>query len=112
MTLIYKALKPKHLMPALMFEQGYFSSSMCFYNVFLDYLINPEYCFACFDKLEIVGLIKALSDYKPGCILISVLCVNADYRRQGIAKKLLISMIDIIKQKKFNKIFLPRIYLQ
>ena len=64
---------------------------------------NPNTCFAATDKDTVIGVILTGHDGRRG--IIHHLCVHLDYRRMGIAGKLVDAAEEALKKEGIQKIF-------
>lgn len=64
---------------------------------------NPETCFCAVEENTIIGVILTGHDGRRG--IIHHMCVNPDYRRQGIASKLVKLAEDALKKEGIQKVF-------
>lgn len=65
---------------------------------------NPETCFVAEDGNKIIGVIIAGNDGRRGYIYHTA--VNPDYRRQGIARRLVDAALDALQALDINKVAL------
>ena len=64
---------------------------------------NPNTCFAAVDKEKIIGVILTGHDGRRA--IINHMCVHPEYRRMGIAGKLVASAEEALKKEGIQKIF-------
>ena len=64
---------------------------------------NPNTCFAAVDKEKIIGVILTGHDGRRA--IIHHMCVHPEYRRMGIAGKLVASAEEALKKEGIQKIF-------
>lgn len=64
---------------------------------------NPETCFCAVEENKVVGVILTGHDGRRG--IIHHMCVNPDFRRQGIASKLVKLAEDALKKEGIQKVF-------
>lgn len=77
------------------------------YNVYTYWILENDYSSACYiaeENDKIIGFISGIPSIDKQSIFIWQLCFHIDYRGRGIASSLLNSLINKVKELKFEKI--------
>ena len=105
MDLSYGVLKTEDLAEAMVLEQRYFVETCTMHYEMLSHLMNSGVCFKCtVADGRIVGFVKAEIDREKNVASLDVVCVSAEHRGLGIAKRLIRLSIDAICRETENRI--------
>lgn len=96
MALKYRMVQFRDLPSISVLENRYFTGFRPLSSIMISFISDSRFSFLCEDESRLVGAIMA--EKESSCVMIHALCVEEEYSRMGIGRKLMAKCLESIKE--------------